>query len=73
MYAAGHRRLRVRRVALARARDSDDPPGGGWDDPFDEQPPPGPDGEPFFDWPAFERDLRAYAGDREREPAAIDR
>jgi hypothetical protein len=59
---------------LSRGRgDSDDPPGGGWDDPFDEHPPPGPEGEPFFDWPAFERDLRAYAADREREPAAIDR
>ena len=46
--------------------------GGGWDDPFDEHPPPGPEGEPFFDWPAFERELHAYAGDRERETAATD-
>jgi hypothetical protein len=59
---------------LSRGRgDSDDPPGGGWDDPFDEHPPPGPEGEPFFDWPAFERELHAYAGDHDRQPVAIDR
>jgi hypothetical protein len=58
---------------LSRGRgDSEDPPGG--DNPSDEHPPPGPEGEPYFDWPSFERELRAYAGDRdrEREPATID-
>jgi hypothetical protein len=56
---------------LSRGRgDSEDPPGG--DNPSDEHPPPGPDGEPQFDWPAFERELRAYAGDRDREPATVD-
>jgi hypothetical protein len=50
--------------------DSDDPPGG--DDPSDEQPPPDPDGVPRFDWPAFERELRAYTRRREREPVGVD-
>jgi hypothetical protein len=58
---------------LSRGRgDSDDPPGGWGDNPSDEHPPPGPEGEPFFDWPAFERELRAYAGDHDRKPAAVD-
>jgi len=57
---------------LSRGRgDSEDPPG--WDDdPSDEQPPPEPDGMPRFDWPAFERELRAYAARRERDPIGVD-
>jgi hypothetical protein len=38
------------------------------DEPVDEQPPPGPDGAPRFDWPAFERELEAYSREA-REPA----
>ena len=41
------------------------PPRG--DEPVDRQPPPDPDGLPPFDWPAFERDFRAYV-DRSRDP-----
>jgi hypothetical protein len=52
---------------LSRGSDSEDPPRG-WDEPIDEQPPPKPDGMPWFDWRAFERDFRAYAS-RSREPA----
>ena len=52
---------------LSRGTDSEDPPSDG-EDPFDEQPPPQPDGVPTFDWAAFERDFRAYASDR-REPS----
>jgi hypothetical protein len=56
---------------LSRGRgDSEDPPDG--DEPSDEQPPPGPDGIPRFDWPAFERELWAYSGRREREPVGVD-
>jgi hypothetical protein len=36
------------------------------DEPVDKQPPPDPDGLPAFDWPAFEREFRAYA-DRSRD------
>jgi hypothetical protein len=50
--------------------ESDDPPDG--DKPSDEQPPPGPDGVPRFDWPAFERELRAYTSQRERKPVGVD-
>ena len=50
---------------LSRGRDSEDPPDDDGDEPVDEQPPPEPDGLPWFDWAAFERDFRAYA---EREP-----
>lgn len=52
---------------LSRGGDSGGPPRG--DDPGDEQPPPSPDGAPSFDWPAFEREFRAYSRQREREPA----
>jgi uncharacterized membrane protein YfcA len=52
---------------LSRGRgDSEEPPDG--DDPSDQRPPPEPDGVPRFDWPAFERELRAYSSRREREP-----
>jgi lysylphosphatidylglycerol synthetase-like protein (DUF2156 family) len=54
-------------VWLSRGSDSEDPPRGG-DEPIDEQPPPGPDGIPRFDWSAFERDFREYSS-RRREPA----
>ena len=48
---------------LSRGTDSEGPPGG--EDPSDEQPPPMPDGDPQFDWTAFERDFRRYS---DREP-----
>jgi hypothetical protein len=54
---------------LSRGSDSEDPPDG--EDPVDEQPPPGPDGLPMFDWDAFERDFQAYSersGRTDREP-----
>lgn len=50
---------------LSRGTDSEDPPSGG-EQPGDEQPPPEPDGLPWFDWAAFEREFREYS---EREPA----
>jgi hypothetical protein len=50
---------------LSRGSDSGGPPPG--DEPADEQPPPDPDGVPQFDWAAFERDFRSYAG--RHEPA----
>ncbi len=52
---------------LSRGSEPDDPPRGG-EEPIDEQPPPQPDGVPWFDWRAFERDFREYAS-RRREPA----
>jgi hypothetical protein len=55
-------------VWLSRGRDQEDPPDG--DEPADEQPPPEPDGvPPKLDWPAFERDFRAYAH-RQRQPTS---
>ena len=45
---------------LSRGSDSEDPPRGG-DEPIDEQPPPEPDGMPWFDWRAFEREFREYS------------
>jgi hypothetical protein len=45
---------------LSRGRDQEDPPDGG-SEPVDEQPPPGPDGIPWWDWERFERDFREYA------------
>jgi hypothetical protein len=53
---------------LSRGSDSGGPPRG--EEPHDEQPPPGPEGAPRFDWPAFEREFRAYARSR-REPAGV--
>jgi hypothetical protein len=50
---------------LSRGSDSEDPPGG--EEPVDEEPPPGPDGIPAFDWDMFEREFRRYS---EREPAS---
>jgi len=52
---------------LSRGRDQEDPPDDG--EPVDEQPPPGPDGIPRFDWAAFERDFRSYARSRPKVPA----
>jgi hypothetical protein len=46
---------------LSRGRDQEDPPDGGGSDPVDEQPPPRPDGLPYWDWERFERDFREYA------------
>ena len=51
--------------------ESDDGPDDG-DDPSDERPPPGPEGVPRFDWPAFERELWAYARRRERRTVGVD-
>jgi hypothetical protein len=45
---------------LSRGRDQEDPPDGGCE-PVDEQPPPGPDGVPWWDWDRFEREFREYA------------
>ena len=45
---------------LSRGSNPDDPPRGG-DEPIDEQPPPRPDGLPWFDWRAFEREFREYS------------
>jgi hypothetical protein len=57
---------------LSRGSDSEDPPGGG-EDPIDPGPPPDdPDGLPLFDWPAFERQFRAYSS-RRREPVGFGR
>jgi hypothetical protein len=53
---------------LSRGSDSDDPPRGG-DEPIDEQPPPEPDGVPWFDWGAFERDFRDYSERSRRQSA----
>lgn len=44
---------------LSRGRDADDPPDDS-DEPVDEQPPPEPDGIPWLDWVAFEREFREY-------------
>ncbi len=51
--------------------ESDDGPDDG-DDPSDERPPPGPDGVPRFDWPAFERELRAYMRRHDRRTVGVD-
>lgn len=59
VYAAG---IGVAALAawLSRGRDQEDPPGGG-SEPVDEEPPPGPDGAPWWDWERFEREFRDYA------------
>lgn len=51
---------------LSRGRDQDDPPGGS--EPFDEPPPPEPDGMPRLDWERFEREFRDWER-RQRQPA----
>jgi uncharacterized membrane protein YfcA len=58
VYAAG---ISVCALAawLSRGTDSEGPPRG--EEPVDEEPPPEPDGAPWFDWRAFEREFRAYA------------
>jgi hypothetical protein len=50
---------------LSRGRDQDDPPGGS--KPFDEPPPPEPDGVPRLDWDRFEREFRDWE-QRSRQP-----
>ena len=45
---------------LSRGRDQEDPPDGG-SEPVDEEPPPSPDGMPWWDWDRFEREFRDYA------------
>jgi hypothetical protein len=59
VYAAG---IGVAALAawLSRGRDQEDPPDGG-PDPVDEEPPPRPDGVPWWDWERFEREFRDYA------------
>ena len=52
---------------LSRGRDQDDPPGGCT--PFDEPPPPEPDGMPRLDWEHFEREFRDWER-RSREPTS---
>jgi hypothetical protein len=51
---------------LSRGRDQDDPPGGS--EPFDEPPPPEPDGLPPVDWERFEREFRDWER-RSRQPS----
>ena len=51
---------------LSRGRDQDDPPGGS--EPFDEPPPPEPDGVPPVDWERFEREFRDWER-RSRQPS----
>ncbi len=51
---------------LSRGRDQDDPPGGS--EPFDEPPPPEPDGVPRLDWERFEREFRDWER-RRRQPS----
>ena len=67
LYAAG---ISVASLAawLSRGRDQEDPPPGDGHGDGDDQPPPDPDGSPAFDWGAFEREFRDYAG-RGRTPA----
>jgi hypothetical protein len=52
---------------LSRGRDQDDPPGGS--EPFDEPPPPEPDGVPRLDWERFEREFRDWER-RSRQPSS---
>jgi hypothetical protein len=51
---------------LSRGRDQDDPPGGS--EPFDEPPPPEPEGVPRLDWERFEREFRDWER-RSRQPS----
>ncbi len=51
---------------LSRGTDSEGPPGG--DEPFDEHPPPEPQGASDLDWARFEADFRTYC-ERERASA----
>jgi hypothetical protein len=54
---------------LSRGSEPRRPPSDAEPEPSE---PPGPDGPgdpPLLDWPAFERQFRAYAGGRERTPA----
>jgi hypothetical protein len=53
---------------LSRGRDQGNPPDGG-PDPVDEQPPPRPDGVPWWDWERFEREFGDYA----RRSGSVDR
>jgi uncharacterized membrane protein YfcA len=52
---------------LSRGRDQEDPPDGG-PDPVDEEPPPRPDGVPWWDWERFEREFRDYERSVDRHP-----
>ncbi len=55
---------------LSRGVDSEDPPGGGDGDEWPDWPPPDPEGVPWLDWDAFEREFRAYS-ERRREPSPL--
>jgi hypothetical protein len=64
LFAAG---IAISALAAWLSRGSDSgggPPRG--DEPVDQQPPPDPDGIPWFDWAAFERDFQDYT--RRRDP-----
>jgi hypothetical protein len=50
---------------FSRGSAPDDPPSAP-EEPADPEPPAAPDGEPEFDWAAFERGFRTYS-DREHE------
>jgi hypothetical protein len=52
---------------LSRGATPDDPPSPP-EEPVDPDPPAAPDGQPEFDWAAFEQAFRTYSR-REREPA----
>jgi hypothetical protein len=68
VYAAG---ITIAALAawLSRGSEPEDPPEDG-DYPGDEPPPDKPDGIPWFDWAAFEREFRAYASGGGR-PAGV--
>jgi hypothetical protein len=57
---------------LSRGRDQEDPPDGG-SEPVDEQPPPRPDGVPWWDWERFEREFRDYAQRRSADRHPLNR
>jgi hypothetical protein len=58
---------------LSRGSTPDDPPSPP-EEPADPEPPPAPDGEPEFDWAAFEQSFRTYSDRRrEREPVGAGR
>jgi hypothetical protein len=70
VYAAG---ITIAAVAawLSRGSDSEDPPDDDGGEPHDEPPSPEPDGVPWFDWAAFERDFRAYSSRGGGKPAGV--
>ena len=58
---------------FSRGATPEDPPSSP-EEPGDPEPPAAPDGQPEFDWVAFEQGFRTYSDrrpEREREPAAV--